>query len=124
VDLGIPPSQFTGRPTVTTTVIVDGVTRTTTASPWTPEDQSLMLAWREYQDGLCDGCGHPKETAWHHLSEDTFEMTGEFVCWACTAANPVDEKGHHELKKFPVVEDTRDYTRFPLPGPAQPLVPE
>jgi hypothetical protein len=34
-----------------------------------------MLAWREYKDSLCSGCGHPKATAWHHHSEDSFVHT-------------------------------------------------
>lgn len=122
--LGIPPSQFTGRPTVTTTVVVDGVTRTTTASPWTPEDQSLMLAWTEYQASLCPGCGHPKATAWHHMNDDAFELQGDFVCWACTAAQKPDADGKRERTKYPIVEDTRDYVKFPLPGPPEPLIPD
>lgn len=108
--------MFSGRPTITTTVVVDGVTRTTTASPWTPEDQALMLAWREYQDSLCPDCKHPKATAWHPDNEDGgFEQTGEITCWGCTAAQQPDENGQRKPVTFPIIEDFRDYTRDPLP---------
>jgi hypothetical protein len=94
-----------------------------TSSPWTSEDRALMLAWREYKDSLCSGCGHPKATAWHHLA-DSFVHTGDFVCRACTAAQPADETGKRHLVKLPVVEDTRDYQQFPLRGPPEPLIPD
>lgn len=81
-----------------------------------------MLAWREYRDSLCPGCGHPKATAWHHHSEDSFDHEGDFVCWGCTAAQPEDDDGKRELKKYPVVVDTRDYDRFPLKGAPEPIV--
>jgi hypothetical protein len=83
-----------------------------------------MLAWREYQDSLCSGCGHPKVTAWHHHSEDSFELVGDFVCWGCTAAKEPDKDGKREPVKYPVVEDTRDYQQFPLKGPPEPLLPD
>lgn len=82
-----------------------------------------MLAWQMYQAELCPGCGHPKATAWHHHSSDSFDLTGEFVCWACTARQPVNKDGAREPVKFPVVEDTRDYEKFPLAGPPQPEYP-
>lgn len=100
----------------------DRLVRTVTASPWGDEDQALMLAWRTYQDSLCAGCGHPKATAWHHMNEDAFDLEGEFICWACTAAKPRDKDGHQEPAVFPVVVDTRDYDRFPLPGPPEPQI--
>lgn len=98
-----------GRPTVTTTIVVDGVTRTTTASPWTPEDQALMMAWREYQDGLCKDCGHPKATAWDATRGTWFEKVEDITCWACTAARePNPETLVRDPVTFPVVVDTFD----------------
>lgn len=116
--LGVPPSQFMGRPTVTTTVVTgkgkDKERRTTTASPWTPEDQALMMAWREYQDGLCKDCGHPKETAWDATRGTWFQQVDEITCWACTAARePNRDTGVREPKTFPVVVDTFDPTYRP-----------
>jgi hypothetical protein len=106
---------------VTTTVTCpDGTVVTTTASPWTAEDRALMMAWQSYQDGLCR-CGHPKATAWHQHSSDSFELTGEFVCWACTASAEPDEHGVRKPVTYPVVEDTRDYSRFPLVGVPEPI---
>lgn len=107
-----------------TTYIRDGagrVIRSVTSSVWTQEDRDLMLAWREYQLSLCPGCGHPKETAWHHHSEDSFEHQGDFICWACTAQQEPNEQGEREWVKFPVVTDTRDYDRFPLRGSPEPI---
>ena len=91
------------------------------SSPWTTEDQALLLAWRTYKDSLCPNCGHPKETAWHHHNEDSFDHEGDFICWACTAAQPEDKDGKKELVKYPVVVDTRDYHRFPLKGSPEPI---
>lgn len=96
--------------------------RVVTASPWTEEDRALMLAWRIYQASICSGCGHPKATAWHHLNEDAFDSEGDFVCWACTAAQAPGEGGKREWVKYPVIVDTRDYDQFPLPGPPEPLI--
>lgn len=83
-----------------------------------------MLAWRTYKDSLCSGCGHPKATAWHQHSEDSFELAGNFVCWGCTASREPDKDGNREPVKYPVVEDTRDYTKFPLKGAPEPLLPD
>lgn len=83
-----------------------------------------MLAWQMYQASLCSGCGHPKATAWHHHSIDSFDLVGEFVCWACTAAQPLGKDGSRQPVKFPVVEDTRDYVKFPLAGPPEPEIPD
>lgn len=93
--------------------------RTVTSSPWTVEDHALMMAWREYTESLCPNCGHPKATAWHHHSSDSFELDGQFVCWACTAAQEPDKDGQREPVTYPVVVDTRDYVQYPLQG--QPL---
>lgn len=120
------PSAFRGRPTVTS-YVYDGagrVARVVTASQWTDEDRALMLALRIHQDSLCPGCGHPKNTAWHHQSIDSFEMDGEFVCWACTAAQHPDKDGQRDPVTYPVVVDTRDYEKFPLEGPPQPEILE
>lgn len=98
----------------------DRVTRTVQASAWTEEDQALMEAWSEYQDSLCPGCKHPKATAWHHMNEDAFDHEGDFICWGCTAAGEPEKDGRRKPVTYPVVVDTRDYTRFPLPGPPEP----
>lgn len=120
--LGVAPSQFRGRPTVTTTIVQDNVTTTVTASPWTPEDRVLMVAWRIYQDGLCSGCGFPKATSWHHLNDGVdVRVDGEFVCQTCTAAQPV-EGGERKPVTYPAVVDEHDYDKNPLPGPPQPQI--
>jgi hypothetical protein len=121
--LQISPSTFFGRAAITTYLRdADGqITHSVTSSPWTQEDRDLMIAWRQYRDSLCPGCGHPKKTAWHHHSSDSFELEGYFVCWACTAQKEPDANGEVELEKYPVVVDTRDYTVFPLAGPPVPI---
>lgn len=122
--LGVSPSQFRGRPQMTSYVYDEAgrVIRVVQSSPWTEDDRALMLALQSYRDSLCPGCGHPKKTAWHHHSEDSFDHEGDFICWACTAAQPEDpDSGQKELVKYPVVVDTRDYTRFPLSGAPEPI---
>lgn len=84
-----------------------------------------MLAWREYQESLCPGCGHPKATAWHHHNSEAFAHEGDFVCWPCTAAKPLKEDGSPDLAKYPVIVDkTPSYDQFPLDGPPQPHIPD
>lgn len=128
--MGVSPSQFRGRPTVTTYLYDDQwgggrLDRVVASSPWSAEDRALMLAWRTYQDGLCPGCGHPKATAWHHHNDQAFAHEGDFVCWACTAAKPAQEDGSPDRVKYPVVVDTTpSYDAFPLDGLPQPLIPE
>lgn len=97
------------------------IARTVTASSWTEEDRALMLAWREYQDSLCKGCGHPKATAWHHTNDpDTdFAVDGEFVCAACTAAQKPNAEGKRERVTYPVVVDRRPVSQ-PRVGPPEP----
>jgi hypothetical protein len=91
--------------------------RTVTASSWGEEDRALMLAWREYQASWCDGCGHPKATAWHPDNADAgFVLVEEITCWGCTAAKEPDEDGQVKPTTFPVVLDIRDYDQHPLPA--------
>jgi hypothetical protein len=89
-----------------------------------------MLAWRTYKDSLCSGCGHPKATAWHHHSEDSFVQSATLCAGGAPRLSP-DETGKRELVKlvkFPVVapgpdhhEDTRDYRSVPIAeGPPEP----
>lgn len=106
--------MFTGRPTVTTTVVDgDGTTRTTTSSPWTPEDQALMMAWREYRDSLHDRCGQPIARSTHPYMEGWYDVE-DLICYACTALEPAGEDGQHKPFMIPVVVDTRDHDADPL----------
>ena len=76
-----------------------------------------MIAWRQYQAGLCPGCGQPKELAWHPENEGWYDAAG-IVCHACTAKeqaqNPkADPTRYHALL----------YTRGPSSRPlAQPYL--
>lgn len=75
-----------------------------------------MLAWREYQDGLCGGCGHPKATAWHPDNGlGAFELVKRITCWGCTAEKTPEDDGTVEEVTYPVVVDVRDYDVYPLP---------
>lgn len=111
-----------GRPTRTTYVYgdpehPDRVTATYTASPWTDEDRLLMLAYAEYKNTLCPGCGHPKDTAWHPDNDGFFEVVREYVCHACAAidAHGLDPEHRPPPRPHLVVADTRDYDERPLP---------
>jgi hypothetical protein len=91
------------------------VASTVTAAAWTVEDRALMLGWRMYLASLHEPCGHPKETAFHPDNEGWFEPSGWITCWACTAGKEPDKDGRVTPVRFPVVVDTRDYERKPLP---------
>jgi hypothetical protein len=95
-------------------VVADGVTRTTTASPWTPEDQALMMAWREHRDGLHDACGQPLAISSHPFMEGWYDPE-QLVCWACTAMAEPGEDGTRKPVVLPSVVDTRDHVHDPLP---------
>lgn len=75
-----------------------------------------MQAWRQYKQGIHPPCGHPIATAMHPDNGlGAFEKTGEITCWACTAMQDPDENGTIKEVTFPVVEDVRDYDKYPLP---------
>ena len=53
-------------------------------SAWTDEDRALALAWQEYRDDVCSGCGHQLSIT--TKSENQFAYGGEIVrCHACAA---------------------------------------
>lgn len=76
-----------------------------------------MLAYEMYLGSLCEGCGHPKATAWHPDNDGWFEVTGEWVCNACTAMERHGADPEHLPPPTRIlrVSDTRDYTARPLP---------
>jgi len=90
--------------------------RTVQSSLWTEDDRALMLAWRQYLDGLCGGCGHPRATAWHPDNGlGAFELQERVTCWGCTAAQEPNADGTIEPVTYPLVLDMRDYDEYPLP---------
>lgn len=119
MELGISPSQFMGRASVTTNVYGEGedrnrVIRTVASSPWTPEDQALMMAWREHRDGIHESCGQPLDVSSHPFMEGWYDVE-EVTCWACTAMAEPDKDGRRRDVTIPVVVDTRDHDHDPLP---------
>jgi hypothetical protein len=59
------------------------VVRAITEPAWTGDDRALMLALQLYEDGLCSGCGRPKERAWHPDMDGWYEPT-TYECNACS----------------------------------------
>lgn len=115
--LGVSPSQFGGRPTVTTYLYDDEgqLLRTVTSSPWTAEDHALMIAWRLYRSSLHEPCGYPLAIATHPFMEGWFEQKDDLICWACTAAQEPGEDGTRKPVKVPLIVDTHDHVADPLP---------
>ena len=74
-----------------------------------------MLAWVEYRGGLHEPCGHPTETAFHPDNDGWFQKVGEYTCHACTAAKEPEDDGTRKPVTIPIVVDTRDYEKRPLP---------
>lgn len=101
--------------------------RTVTEGAWTAEDRALMLAWREYQRSLCEGCGHEKAKAWHPDNEGWLKVPDDRqICWACTAIREAQHEGSSEPVKpveYLTVIDTRDYNAKPLPPLLVPTKP-
>jgi hypothetical protein len=124
--LGVSPSQFHGRPTVTTYIYDEHVDvwgrrkrgevlRVVTSSAWSAEDRLLIAAWRTYKASIHERCGHPIATAMHPDNEGWFEQVDEVTCWACTAAEGRNKDGTTKPVTFPVVVYTRDEAEKPLP---------
>lgn len=44
---------------------------------WTAEDRAVVLAWQQWQDGLCPCCGVPRKVAWSR--DHQTEWSGEVV---------------------------------------------
>lgn len=103
-----------GRPTITTTQVIDGVTVTSTASPWTAEDQALMMARREYRDGIHEACGQPLAISTHPEMEGWYDPDDSLICWACTAMQDPGEDGRRKPVRLPGVVDTNDHVKNPL----------
>lgn len=53
---------------------------------WTPVDRVLALALTEYEDGLCSGCGHPRDRAWNEDMEGWY-TAHRATCQSCQAAS-------------------------------------
>lgn len=109
-DLQIAPTIWCGLRSPTTVYHYDDpdrperITSSVLVSPWTPEDNALLLGLARYEESLCPGCGVPKEHAWHAELEGWWEDGAAVVCHACTAAQP-DPAGGAPRK--PVVYRTR-----------------
>lgn len=78
-----------------------------------------MIAWRRYQQSLCNGCGQPRATAWHPNNDDSMYEVLEVTCHGCTAMARANDP-NAEPVKHSGIEDTRDYDEHPLP----PIRPE
>lgn len=95
--------------------------KTTTRSPWTPEDRALMVARRVYLDSLCPGgCGQPHDEAHHEDNDGWYSVHEELKCYACQARDQWQrerEKSKHPLEAgvIPQLMLDRDYAEKPLP---------
>lgn len=51
---------------------------------WTPTDRILALALTTHEDGLCGGCGQPRDRSWNADMEGEYE-THRVMCQGCQA---------------------------------------
>jgi len=51
---------------------------------WTVKDRLLALALTVHEDGLCRGCGHPKDRSWNEDMEGEYQAH-RVLCQACQA---------------------------------------
>jgi hypothetical protein len=80
-----------------------------TAPAWTEDDRSLLLGLAQYESTLCEGCGQPRETAWHADAEGEYEAQ-KFLCHGCSA-----KQGHQVPYSF--------ITRVPAPETVAKFMP-
>lgn len=76
-----------------------------------------MLAWERYRQTLCEGCGEPKDLAWHPDMDGWYEVHHLFTCHSCTArARAISKSGEPvEPKTYPGAPiNTRDLKAEPL----------
>ena len=60
---------------------------------WSAIDRTLALALTQYEDGLCAGCGQPRERSWNEDMDGYYEVHSR-TCQACQAvANHIDGHG-------------------------------
>lgn len=107
---GIPRSVFLGRVVGEATDDWDADPRT-----WLPEDTAAALAWQEWKDSLCSGCGHPRAETFAEPPPDWAQPAGrweeryEAHAMQCDACAARDRKAWNEQK-------TRDTGQPPPAG--------
>jgi len=52
---------------------------------WTQEDLLLTLAQQQYEDGLCAGCGEPRDAAYHGARGNGYYDRKTLSCAGCAA---------------------------------------
>lgn len=115
----VSPSVFGGRPlsTVTEHVYDDGgrLVRSTATqeAAWSDTDRALAEALDLYEAGLCQGCGQPKDRAWHPDHNGWIDVDARLTCEGCRALGEW-QKGEHEPGVIPRLMDTRPES-VPLP---------
>lgn len=89
-----------------------------TESQWTDEDRALLLAYRLWEQSLCDGCGQPRARAHHPDNDGHYETSEAIECHACTAMRRAHQSDSKEpvkpVKLFRLIHN-RDYVKDPLP---------
>jgi hypothetical protein len=63
---------------------------------WTPKDRALAVALTIHEDGLCSGCGQPRDRSWNE------DMAGEYkahrvICQGCMEAH-LEQDAHGPRK--------------------------
>ena len=53
-------------------------------STWLSSDTLAALAWQSYLDGLCPGCGHPRDESMAREHQNDYEATS-LRCFGCKA---------------------------------------
>lgn len=62
---------------------------------WSAEDRGYALAWQQYEQSRCSGCGHDLAVSTH--KDNQFEYEAEVVrCHACAAKHRVTQKFQKE----------------------------
>lgn len=98
------------------------VVRTITEPAWTDDDRALMLALQLYEDGLCSGCGQPKDRAWHPDMDGWYEA----YTYECNACSTVQDRrvAYHSVVDERPAGDLLPEMPFALSGPDDPGDPD
>jgi hypothetical protein len=118
----VSPSVFGGRPLSTVTEHVydgDRLVRSTATqeAAWSDTDRALAEALDLFEAGLCQGCGQPKDRAWHPDQLGWMEVRDNLVCEGCRVTAEWQE-GEHDKGTVPRLIDTRPASNPLPPWPA------
>lgn len=77
---------------------------------WSEQDKLITLAFREYEDGLCSGCGQPRDRAYHGAGSGYFDRR-TIQCAGCATLG-----AKHDEQRSPGDKDYLEWVDLSAAG--------